>query len=77
MKMTIESDVPIPEPNNRAKYPFRKMEVGQCVLFELEPDDDANVYGAAKAAASMCGKRHGMSFTSRKVDRGFRIWRTA
>lgn len=67
----IQTGIPIPQ--DRASYPFRHMKVGQSVLVT---GDDREIFNARRAV-SFWSKRNGPKFTSRLVDGGLRIWRTA
>lgn len=71
----IQKGIPAPESTRRgrpAKYPFAKMEIGDC--YEVEGLDQGK--RAAKAAFRY-GARHGMKFSTRTTDEGLRIWRIA
>jgi hypothetical protein len=70
--LQIESHVPPPESHARVKYPFHEMTVGDSFLIE-EPWMVKN----ARSAAWMHSKRHGWKFSCRKVEGGWRVWRTA
>lgn len=72
----IERKIPIPRRSNSVnehsvKYPFRDMEIGDSIFFAKK--------GAAKAqnAAAAWGRKNNRTFTSRTVEGGVRIWRTA
>ena len=45
----IVDDLPMPEEHARAKYPFSDMDVGQCCVFEIEPDDTDEIYDTLKS----------------------------
>lgn len=68
----IESTVPLPDDRPRLKYPFDDMQVGDSFLIT-----DAGMVKNARSAAWMYSKRHRMKFSCRKVDGGWRVWRTA
>ena len=73
MKYTLYDDVPVPVKNERAKYPFSKMLVGQCFFIET-------AYEAQKAriAAHSYRRRNPQwDYVCRKQeDGGWRLWRT-
>jgi hypothetical protein len=48
------------------------MHVGDSFLIE-----DAGLVKNVRSAAWMYSKRHGWKFSCRKVDGGWRVWRTA
>ena len=68
--LTIESNVPAPDWQKRAKYPFSDMAVGDSFLIT-----DADMIKNARSAAWMYSKRHGGRFSCRKVPEGWRVWR--
>lgn len=63
----IEKGVPV---TKKAKYSFESMEVGDS--FFLSVDQRRKFSNTA----SGWGKRNGKKFIVRKVDGGFRCWRT-
>jgi hypothetical protein len=73
----IEEDVPLPGPAGGLKrYPFDEMKVGQSFFMK---DDDLPAKTGAKglrSAATMAQKKLGMKFTIRRVNKGYRLWRT-
>lgn len=68
----VESTVPLPDDRPRLKYPFDDMQVGDSFLIT-----EAGMVKNARSAAWMYSRRHGMKFSCRKVDGGWRVWRTA
>lgn len=68
----IESGIAIPE--DRTTYPFRDMGVGDSILFKNEKKA-----ASARVAALRFARvhKHGWTFSLRKVDNGWRLWRTA
>ncbi|WP_353265785.1 hypothetical protein [Gemmatimonas sp.] len=70
--LQIESNVPPPESHARLRYPFADMYVGDSFLIE-----DPSMVKNARSAAWMYSKRHGWKFSCRKVEGGWRVWRTA
>ena len=80
-KPKVETGVAIPTPLRRAggmplRYPWPEMKVTNSVLIRCEPDDKSKI-NAARSAAASYGKKHDMKFTTRLVDGGLRIWRSA
>jgi hypothetical protein len=73
--MEIEHNIPIPPqvPRN-GKYHFHTIPVDASVLYEVDGD-----HGRAKlaSAVSQYAKRNGKKFTTRKVNKGIRVWRIA
>ena len=77
MPIEFDKHIPIPEPINRTKYEFDRMEVGDSKFW---PGD-----AAGKAVAAHVAKT-GKGFTTRKVKEvdpesgetvsGVRVWRT-
>ena len=65
MEFKIEKGIEVPQ--YRAKYPFKKMEVGDSFFSETD----------ACSSAYMYGKRNGKRFLIRKEGDGFRVWRIA
>lgn len=63
----IEKNVPLA----MAKYPFRHMEIGDS--FFIENGNGKILRPAASNAGGLLGRK----FTVRKVDGGYRVWRTA
>ena len=74
MEYTLLSDLPIPIRNSRAKYPFKRMIVGQSIF--LETFEEVN---RARASAYSFKKKHpSWDFICRKQeDGGWRLWRIA
>jgi hypothetical protein len=77
-KISIQKGVPIPavkprgrEGSSPAKYPWRKMSVGDSFLFP------SPITRQAFAAASLAEKFTGYRFVVRKTDEGYRCWRIA
>jgi len=68
----VESSVPLPDDRQRLKYPFDDMDVGDSFLLT-----DPSMVKNARSAAWMYSRRHGMKFSCRKVEDGWRVWRTA
>ena len=67
-EIKVVSNVPMPE--NRGKYPFKEMKVGDSFFFN-------GLQARAAATASNAAKRYGFKFATRKEEKGARIWRTA
>jgi len=70
--LQIDSTVPMPESRPRSRYPFAEMTVGDSFLV-TDPGAAKNV----RSAAWMFSKRHSVRFSCRKVEGGWRVWRTA
>ena len=74
MTIVIESGIPIPEGDGRkraTKYPFDEMAVGES--FEI-PATVKNPEQIAARARKLCKPK---LFTARKLNGGYRLWRTA
>jgi hypothetical protein len=76
----IEKGVPLPPNYNQpgkgrpAKYPFRKMEVGDSFFLA----GDKRVCGSVSSSCHHLTMRHPeFRFTVRKVEGGYRVWRIA
>ena len=72
----IEAGIAIPSANRykggrKSKYPFADLKVGESFLV---PSKTTMSFGATVQTAR---KRTGFTFTTRNVDGGVRIWRTA
>lgn len=67
----IPIDHGMPIPNERVKYPFASMAVGDSFAV---PENKSRY---ARSGASTFGKKHGRTFTSRKEEGKdtIRIWR--
>lgn len=62
---------PIPRQTGHVnKYPFHKMDIGDCFYVKTISD-----FTKAKCAASFHGKKYGKKFLSRQTDGKFGIWR--
>lgn len=74
-RFPIHAGVPIPPGGTRTRvseYPFARMSVGDSF-----PIADQQARNAAARAARYYEKRNaGVKFTTRKVEGGFRLWRT-
>ena len=74
--MKIDNNVPVPPPgevrDNRTKYPFREMEVGESFFVDGKEDGCR-----AKAAALMMTRRSRLTFKTQRENNGVRIWRVA
>ena len=67
----IEKGVPIPKKGREKKvWPFDEMAVGDSFFVT------ADLHGRAQTAASWYSRRDRKKFTVRKVDGGYRVWRT-
>lgn len=65
----IKKGVPIPDTESPVRTALRKMEIGD--YFDL-PTDERN-----KGALNATAKRVGVAITTRKIEDGIRVWRTA
>ena len=70
--MMIQIDEGIALPTNRSKYPFGDMETGDSILFKLRKQAES-----CRVAALRFTRVHQpeWSFSLRKVDNGWRLWR--
>ena len=68
----IDSKIPLPE--GRSKYPFSEMEVDDSILFK-----EGNRANSARVAALRFARMQQpvWQFTLRRVNDGWRLWRTA
>lgn len=69
MTITIKQGIPMPQAESPIRAALRDMEIGDS--FDLTTGERNK--GALNAAA----KRVGISITTRKIDGGIRVWRTA
>lgn len=72
-QIKIDKDVPTPSGHwceNRFKYPFKNMEVGDSFF-----TDSARV--AVSSSAVAYARRNGVKFTTRSENGGTRVWRIA
>jgi hypothetical protein len=70
----IKSDTNVMLPQTRSKYPFEDMEVGDSILFKEERQANS-----ARIAAVRFAERHhpDWTYTLRKVEGGWRLWRVS
>jgi hypothetical protein len=61
----VDKGIPIPK-YNKSKYPFGEMEIGDSFFLARK----------AFRLTSYYGNKFGMTFISRTVENGIRIWRT-
>jgi hypothetical protein len=81
----IESNVPVPGKGGTAgrgrprKYPFPDLRVGQSFVVPVGREDPDSVAARVRVSASMYGKRHRVSLTTRWVPgaAAIRVWRVA
>lgn len=73
-ELAIKIDTGVPLPRRKSAYPFRDMDVGDSILFTVE----ARGASARVASAHFC-RLHApkWAFSLRKVENGWRLWRTA
>lgn len=67
----IETDVPIPPKRGGSAHPIAELKVGQSRLIKGVPHNQ--VSAKAGDIARVMGRR----FTTRAMDGGIRVWRTA
>ena len=67
----IEKNIPLKQITARASYPFAQMEIGDSFFAE------GITVNRLTAAAALHKKAHGRSFSVRKVEGGYRVWRVA
>ena len=68
----IQKDIPIPPTYyEQNKYPFRQMEVGDCIF--IEGNHQRAFFGGT---LSKLKRAFGWEFVSRREPGGLRIWRT-
>jgi hypothetical protein len=71
--MKIEKGIPMP--NAEGKYPFKQMDVGDSFAVKVE---DKRTSSRVSTYAHYAGKRLGMKFTVRTIDKKIvRVWRIA
>jgi len=73
-EIVIEKNIPVNrflDRANRNRYPFAEMEPGDSFFVEL---DDAGI-NVLRVLASRFAKKHGLSFATKKMDSGVRVWR--
>ena len=76
--MKIEKNIPAPSgygANVSGKYPWRKMDVGDSVFFDNEPDKTQS--NPAAAARLFSRKNPEFKFATRSEGNGVRVWRVA
>lgn len=73
-EITVDKGIPIPDrQRGGGKYPWGTLDVGDSFFVE----GDAKRVKALQGAVSNVGRRLGRTFTTRRLDNGVRIWRTA
>lgn len=70
--MIIEKNIPIPVDSKRMAWPWKDMQVGDCVKF-----DDKKSAGKAQAYCHVYGTSAGKKFVTKTIDGVMHIWRTA
>ncbi len=68
----IRKDIPMPTTDASIKWPFSKMEIGDCVVF-----DDKLIASRAQTYCHVCGNQKGWKFKSEKRPDGLHVWRVA
>lgn len=70
----IERGVLMPSRRStESKYPFLELEIGDSFFVPEDANKDNNI----RASAHSVGFRNSKKFSVRKVDGGFRVWRTS
>ncbi len=78
MPYEIDERVPVPKPRlGGGKYPWGEMKVGDSFFVAVDKEPPSAVQGTVSGSARAYGKKHGQKFTTRIVDGGVRVWRTA
>lgn len=79
----IDKDVPMPRKQNggtgNARFPLHQLEVGDsfCVPFEEGRESHKTRSVVSNAVAAFQLRNASKKFAVRKVDDGYRLWRTA
>jgi len=66
----IRKDIPMPNPDNAVKWPFSKMEIGDCVVFS-----DAKISARAQTYCHVFGNQKRWKFKSEMRPEGLHVWR--
>ena len=75
-RIKVENNVPIPQPNTKqSKYPWNKMEVGDCFIVKGKYSHKKQVNIASTANGWAKRNNPNAKFTVRKDEKGIRIWR--
>lgn len=72
--MALQIDSGVPVPRGRTKYPFQDMEPGDSILFREQSQGNS-----ARVSALRFVRVHQptWAFQLRRVEDGWRLWRTA
>lgn len=74
IELEVERNIPIAEPENRAKYPLGKLGVGDS--FFVNDRNARNRISAAISRYLMTKSAGDKKFVQRTVEGGVRVWRT-
>ena len=74
---SLETGIPMPDgpQDNRYKYPWRQMQVGDSFFVPVTGDKKRKLY-AMKSVIFYQHEKHPEHFEVRVVDGGVRVWRT-
>lgn len=77
--MKIEKNIPIPpvQSSKGEGYPFRAMEIGDSFMVPLKDKTARELQQRMARKANYVSARYTMKFTTRVVEGGVRVWRTA
>lgn len=70
MAIKVEKDVPIPAGDNRSKYPFAELEIGDSFTVEKSK------YSSLRNLASYRKNRYGETYVVKVEGEKVRVWRT-
>jgi hypothetical protein len=68
----IRKDIPMPAADSVIKWPFSKMEIGDCVVFS-----DSKIAARAQTYCHVFGKQKKWKFKSEMRPAGLHVWRIA
>ena len=74
-EIKVEKGVEIPPMKAHNKYPWDRLEVGDSFFVTLTNRNEHSLRSSLAACANNRSRR-GNKFIVRKVDGGFRVWRT-
>lgn len=69
----IRKDIPMPAADSAIKWPFSKMEIGDCVVFS----DDPKIAARAQTYCHVFGSQKSWKFKSEMRPEGLYVWRIA
>ena len=70
--MLIEKNIPIPAAAAKTDWPWKNMQVGDCVKF-----DDRKTAGLAQVRCHAHGSKTGTKFMTKTIDGVMHIWRVS